>query len=429
MIGNRVFSTLAPVANGAQVETHVLPAAFAYTLYGLDFSPFIDGQDPNLGASVGKKQLKRRIKIIRGYADWIRTFGCSAGLERAGGMAHNFGFKAAIGAWLGRDQSANELEVTNLIDVIKAGDADLAIVGSEVLRRGDLSEDQLIAYINRVKREARGIPVSTADTYAELLAHPRVLSVVDVVLSNYYPYWEGIKIDTAIAALHGWHAQVVTAAAGKPVIVSETGWPSCGNVVGQAVPSPENAAFYFLNFISWARANNVMYFYFSALDETWKATYEGPQGACWGVFDKDGNLKPRMQDVFDGNTMPDNWSGNPGGPGNPAIEFTYVPPYGSFNDLRGQVSHVKPSDYKVAVLIYVLGYWNKPTFANPLTAIRSDGTWTCDITTGGHDENATRIVAFLVRNGYSPPLLQGDSTLPPELDQNSVARVEAVRIP
>jgi len=110
------------------------------------------------------------------------------------------------------------------------------------------------------------------------------------------------------------------------IIVSETGWPSCGNQVGDAVPSPENASFYFLNFVSWARANNVPYFYFEAFDESWKAVYEGPQGACWGIWDKDGNLKPGMQDVFDGKVMQDNWSSTaiPGSLGSPCIGFTYT---------------------------------------------------------------------------------------------------------
>lgn len=73
----------------------------------------------------------------------------------------------------------------------------------------------------------------------------------------------------------------------------------------------------------------------------------------------------------------------PGGPGNPVIEFTYAPPYGSFQNLEGQVWHVKPSDYKVAVYIYVAGWWTKPYWDRPLTTIQSDGSWICDITTGG----------------------------------------------
>src|SRR5205814_8174335 len=130
--------------------------------------------------------------------------------------------------------------------------------------------------------------------------HPAVIAACDVVLPNYYPYWEGVSIDTSIATLHRQHQLVVAAAQGKPVIVSETGWPSAGNVICNAVPSAANASLYFLNFVSWARANNVPYFYFTSLSENWKANYEGPQGAHWGVWTSDGVLKPGMQTVFDG---------------------------------------------------------------------------------------------------------------------------------
>ena len=60
-----------------------------------------------------------------------------------------------------------------------------------------------------------------------------------------------------------------------------------------------HAALYFLIFVSWARANDIECFYFEAFDESLKANYEGPQGAHWGTWDKDGNLKSGVQNVFD----------------------------------------------------------------------------------------------------------------------------------
>lgn len=113
----------------------------------------------------------------------------------------------------------------------------------------------------------------------------------------------------------------------------------------------------------------------------------------------------------------------------PIIELTRVPPYKSFEDLQGRVAYVEPADYKVAVYIYVSGWWTKPYWAWPLTTIRSDGTWTCDITTGGTDQLATKIAAFLVPNGYNPPLMSGGQTLPPELFENAVAYVMVDREP
>ena len=113
----------------------------------------------------------------------------------------------------------------------------------------------------------------------------------------------------------------------------------------------------------------------------------------------------------------------------PTIEFTYVPPLGSFENLRGKVTNVTPSDYQIAVYIYVSGWWTKPTFANPLTTIQSDGNWTCDITTGGSDQNAIQIKAYLIPNSYTPPQMSGGQTLPSELDQNAVTSIEAIRKP
>ncbi len=105
----------------------------------------------------------------------------------------------------------------------------MAIVGSKVLLRGDLSATELIEYINQVKAALPGIPVTTADVYGELLSHPEVMEACDVIFANYYQYWEGINVEKAVAYLHARHQEVVARANGKEVIVSETGWPSCGD--------------------------------------------------------------------------------------------------------------------------------------------------------------------------------------------------------
>ncbi|MFQ5643577.1 MAG: hypothetical protein ACE5FQ_07745 [Thiogranum sp.] len=48
------------------------------------------------------------------------------------------------------------------------------------------------------------------------------------------------------------------------------------------------------------------YFHFESYDEAWRADYEGPQGAHWGVLDKNGNLKAGMERIFNGETVTDN---------------------------------------------------------------------------------------------------------------------------
>lgn len=252
---------------GGSTSPTTPPTVVQYRLSGLAFSPYLD-LDPNQGATVPADRVARLLDGIAPYCVWIRTYGATHGLENVPRLARSRGLRVAAGCWLSRDAAANAAEVGSLIKLIQAGEVDLAIVGTEVLLRGDLSEAELIGYIRQVK--AAGVPTTTNDSWYELLTHPSLLAECDVVLANFYPYWEGVPVQEAVRSVHSSYRRLRDAA-GKEVIVGETGWPSGGEAVGAAEASPENAASYFLNFVSWARAENVRYFYFEAFDETWKA--------------------------------------------------------------------------------------------------------------------------------------------------------------
>ncbi len=106
--------------------------------------------------------------------------------------------------------------------------------------------------------------------------------------------------------------------------------------------------------------------------------------------------------------------------GNPDIWFTYVPPYGSYDHLEGSVSNVRPQDYKVAVYIKVGGWWTKPYWSDPKTDIDKCGNFSTDITTGGSDQYATEIRAYLIPADYDPPLARGYYYIPEEIGDNAV---------
>ena len=275
-------------------------AAFSARLYGLGFSPYMEGQYPDLGSEIREQQLRARMALSAPYTQWVRTYGMTHGLAAAGRVAHELGLKVALQAWLGPDVpgNQNDLQTAILIAAAKAKEADLLIVGSEVLFRADLSPDQLIAYIRQVKQAVPDLAVTTADTLAALEQHPTVVAEIDEVLVDIYPFWDGVALDEAVPWLSQQYQRAQTLAGNKPVMIGETGWPSCGEANGNADASPENAARYFGDFVVWARTNNVPYFYFEAFDEDWKAQHEGERGACWGILDRDGRLKPGMQDGF-----------------------------------------------------------------------------------------------------------------------------------
>lgn len=258
-------------------------------IHGLSFSPYIEGQGP--GTVMGEEQIRERLSLIQSNTQWIRTFSCTEGNELIAKVAHGNGLKTIVGVWLGDDLEKNEEEIANAIEVAKAGYANILGVGNEVLLRGDISEDQLIDYINRVRQAVPEVEVGYVDAYFEFVDHPRVTAACDVILANCYPFWEGCPAEHSLLYMKDMYRRATKAANGKKVIITETGWPNVGTAERGAIPSYENAIRYFIDTYQWAEEEGIEIFYFSSFDETWKVAAEGDVGAYWGIWDKDGKLK------------------------------------------------------------------------------------------------------------------------------------------
>ena len=261
----------------------------AAKIHGICFSPYIEGQGP--GTEIDEAQIRERLAFVRPHVNWVRSFSCKEGHELIPRIAVENGLKTMVGVWLDDDREQNEVELANAIEIAEAGHADILAVGNEVLLRGDLSEDELIAYMNRVKRAAPGVDVAYVDAYFEIVDHPRVTEVCDVILANCYPFWEGCPAEHALLYMKEMYRRAVHAANGKKVIISETGWPNVGTAEKGAVPSFENAIKYFIDTYKWAEEDGIEIFYFSSFDENWKVGAEGDVGAYWGIWDKDGKCK------------------------------------------------------------------------------------------------------------------------------------------
>ena len=277
----------------SRVARATLDEQFRATLragvHGLCFSPYLEGQSP--GAQVSEAQIRERLAIIRPHTRWIRTFSCTDGHEQTPRVAHELGMKTMVGAWLGTDLGVNEREIEGVIAVAKAGHADLVAVGNEVMLREDMSEDALLAYIERVKQALPGVPVGYVDAYFLFEKHPRITAACDVVMTNCYPFWEGCPREQALAYMQTMVQRTRTAAPGKRIVISETGWPDQGSPFHAAVPCVEGAMQYFVDTMAWAQQDGIEVFYFAAFDEAWKVGAEGDVGAYWGLWDKDARPK------------------------------------------------------------------------------------------------------------------------------------------
>ncbi|KAG8163906.1 hypothetical protein KVR01_005824 [Diaporthe batatas] len=173
-----------------------------------------------------------------------------------------------LGMWVSGSTTAIDNEITALKSAISTyGSAftDLVVgisVGSEDLYRaaqGDalspgVDAEELIGYIGKVREAIVGtplanIPVGHVDTYDsfENGTNTAVIDAIDWIGFDGYPYWEKANANSIEAAHDLFYTGLNKTKAiskGKPVYVTETGWPIEGDDQGQAVAGAENARTY-----------------------------------------------------------------------------------------------------------------------------------------------------------------------------------------
>lgn len=272
---------------GNHEEVQTLPDL---TLHGLNFSPYGGAQSPTWDSpSPSREQIQRRLEIIAPFTNRIRTFH-SLGVSRTVvDLALELGFEVAAGAWISPNRAENEAALEALLSFAAHPQVTSLVIGNEVGVRGDLPIPELLGLVQRAKAAFPNKTVTTVVVLETLKAHPEIAEVVDEVYVNLHPFFADVGIDGAFDALVEHYEMAREIAVDRPVLISETGWPSRD---GQEVTE------FFLQFLSWAQGNEIPYFYFSAFDEPWKAIDEGPFGAQFGIWRDNERLKPGYRAVL-----------------------------------------------------------------------------------------------------------------------------------
>ncbi|KAI9021410.1 glycoside hydrolase superfamily [Phycomyces nitens] len=240
------------------------------------------------------EDVKKDLTALKPYTNRIRIFSLSVcnQAELALQATQELGMQLYLGMWVDRpDTFDNEMNALNNI-ASKYGfkNVDAIIVGSEVLYRNDTDAASLANYIKKVKDIVgpKGVNVTTADVYYKL--PPNVIQELDFVMMNAFPYWEGVSVQDGASTLMNHYDHVVSISQGKPVRISETGWPSAGDKFGDAVPSPENEKTYLAAVLCEAKKRNIDIIWFSAKDEPYRSGVE----RYWGVLNSDNTLKSNI---------------------------------------------------------------------------------------------------------------------------------------
>lgn len=261
------------------------------------YGPFRDGQSPDAGIYPSEAQIREDLTLLKPLVAAVRTYGVTSGLEKIPAIAQELGIRCLAGAWIGRDRSANQRELQNLLAIARAGQAERIVVGSEVLLRSDLSKEELLDLIRQVKQQV-SVPVSTGEVYQVWLQNADLADACDYLLVHVHPYWEGLPPEKAMERVETVYTQLSNAYPGKPIVLGECGWPSGGQVNGQAVPDPVSQRRFVRQLVEWARAHGVEVYLFEAFDERWKTAHEGEVGAHWGLFRSDRTTKPEIRKIW-----------------------------------------------------------------------------------------------------------------------------------
>ena len=233
------------------------------------------------------------LDILTTMGNVVRVFSVSRlhRFDRFVKTASRRGIKTIPSAFLNDESQpwaadANEDEITSLIHVLNTIDLStvpFAVVGSEAIEGQGFTAARLNRLIARVRRNVpTSVKITTAETWANYVNHhDRLADNVDLVFANIYPYWENVPFNQATDFIVAKHQQLKDLY-NKPVVISETGWPSAGNA---PITSLKRQQTYWKRFKRAARRNRIDYFGFEAFDEPWKATTgEGPVGAHWGLW-------------------------------------------------------------------------------------------------------------------------------------------------
>ncbi|HEY0664201.1 MAG TPA: glycosyltransferase, partial [Thiobacillaceae bacterium] len=252
---------------------------------GFSFSPYRLGQDPREKHYPTPAEIDADLALLAGKTVSVRSYSVEDNLAEIPRLARRHGLNVCLGAYLSYDDERNAWEFPLFLEVARNNpNVVRAIVGNETQHLGLLDYDKLLGFLDQARKELR-VPVSTAEPAHVWHKHPDLVDHVDFIAVQILPYWEGKEVHAAVDHVFNELRGLKEAYPGKPIIISEVGWPSNGRVKGDAVASTSNQATFLRLFLARVPQEGYVYYIMEAFDQPWKTDIEGAVGAYWGVYD------------------------------------------------------------------------------------------------------------------------------------------------
>ncbi len=259
-------------------------------IQGLAYNAFERWQSPFDGTTPGRTIQDADMRLLSAYTGRLRTYS-AAELPELPALAEAQGIRLALGVWLDRRADNNRRELEAALAAAQGhANIERLIAGNETQLHRKLAATELYAALDRL-RAALDIPVSTAEPWHVWLDQPELVAHVDFITVHLLPYWEGVPVEAALDVALQRYDALRARFPGMHIVIGEIGWPSGGDRIGAAVPSPAAQARFVRAFMARAVDLGLDYYLMEAVDQPWKEVTEGTVGAYWGLFDARRNLK------------------------------------------------------------------------------------------------------------------------------------------
>jgi exo-beta-1,3-glucanase (GH17 family)/cellulose synthase/poly-beta-1,6-N-acetylglucosamine synthase-like glycosyltransferase len=254
-------------------------------IQGFSFQPMRAEHNPIHKHYPDESQIDEDLGLLAGKTHAVRTYTVEGSIVKVPELAKKHGINVALGGWIADDRERNEHEIQTMIEVAQANtNVVRAIVGNEAILRNDIPVEDMIGYLDRV-RKALWVPVSTAEPWHVWKKYPELAEHVDYLAVHMLPYWEGVDLDEAVDYVADKIDELKVLFPDKPIVISEVGWPSNGRTRQSAVATTANEATFLRRFLKRAEEEKYTYYIMEAFDQPWKRATEGDVGAYWGVYD------------------------------------------------------------------------------------------------------------------------------------------------
>ncbi len=155
----------------------------------VSYSPYLKGEDPRTHRqTIPAEQIEGDLAAVAGVAQGVRIYSTIDGLDQVPDIAAKLGLNVILGSWVGDTEERDRSELEEVVQIAKQHrNVRSVLVGNEVLTRAERTPDELIALIQKAKKQVR-VPVSTGEIWNIWLEQPKLVGeTIETLVRENWP--------------------------------------------------------------------------------------------------------------------------------------------------------------------------------------------------------------------------------------------------